>query len=292
MSGRAGESGEGAGSSLEALRGEIDSIDTAIHELIMKRASLQDRVAAAKAREGAPAGYMRPGREAQILRRIAAAHRGPYPLDVVMRVWRELISAGLGVQRPFRVEVLGEEGSLELWDLARAHFGGGVGMRLAHGGQSGLLLHLAAEPGTVGIVPAPHPQGDDRPWWAALVSDDPGRPRVIARLPFFREADAGGRGGFALCAIPLDPSGADTSLVVVRGPESGTPARLTEMAAAAGIEGETLSMAREPGGARSLLLACPGFLDPADPRLAEARAHGLLGLHLIGAYADPILYRR
>ena len=35
---------------------------------------------------------LRPGREALILRRLVARHRGPFSRAVLVRLWRELIS--------------------------------------------------------------------------------------------------------------------------------------------------------------------------------------------------------
>ena len=38
----------------------------------------------------------RPGREAEIVRRLLRRHRGAFPRPVIVRLWRELLSARLG----------------------------------------------------------------------------------------------------------------------------------------------------------------------------------------------------
>ena len=55
---------------LEALRAEIDAIDEDLHRQLMRRAEVALRIRAAKSANGGEAVFMRPGREAQILRRL------------------------------------------------------------------------------------------------------------------------------------------------------------------------------------------------------------------------------
>src|SRR4051812_14611699 len=56
---------------LAALRAELDRIDDTIHDLLIERAGIVEQVA----RSGKPAAF-RPGREASIVRRLVAQHRG------------------------------------------------------------------------------------------------------------------------------------------------------------------------------------------------------------------------
>ncbi|HYZ32124.1 MAG TPA: chorismate mutase, partial [Crenalkalicoccus sp.] len=60
---------------LAALRAEIDTLDDALHDLLMRRAGVVARLAASRAKGDAPA--LRPGREAAVLRRLLARHAGP-----------------------------------------------------------------------------------------------------------------------------------------------------------------------------------------------------------------------
>ena len=106
--------------SLSELRRQIDEIDTAIHELLMQRTEVTQRIGAAK---GAKSVYMRPGREAVVLRRLIARHRGDLPRALIVRIWREIFAAVTALQGPFAVAVYAPEGSFGYRNLARDHFG-------------------------------------------------------------------------------------------------------------------------------------------------------------------------
>ena len=97
---------------LSDVRREIDTIDDAIQDLLMKRTELVVQVAEAKARSASAAGHgsfiaFRPGREAEVLRRLAGRQKGRFPLKVVFRIFREVISTMTRIQGPFRVDVFG-----------------------------------------------------------------------------------------------------------------------------------------------------------------------------------------
>jgi chorismate mutase-like protein len=114
---------------LAALRAEIDAIDSQLHDLLMRRTDLAVEVGEVKARVqplgGTPADgskFIRPAREALILRRLVARHQGKLPKAVIVRMWREMISALLQVEGPFVVAVQAPKGDTALWDLARDHY--------------------------------------------------------------------------------------------------------------------------------------------------------------------------
>ena len=59
---------------LAALRAELDGIDDAMHDLLMRRAACVEEVARSGKRSA-----LRPGREASIIRRLLARHQGALP---------------------------------------------------------------------------------------------------------------------------------------------------------------------------------------------------------------------
>src|SRR3954454_5148571 len=73
---------------LDELRAKIDQVDDAMHDLLMYRADVTLAIGGAKqgTANGALAPAMRPAREAQILRRLLARHKGPLPPRVIVRV--------------------------------------------------------------------------------------------------------------------------------------------------------------------------------------------------------------
>ena len=92
---------------LSGLRAKIDALDDELLALLNKRAALARRIGALKA--GASA--YRPEREAEILRRMAAANGGPLPGEGVAAVFREVISACRALEQPVRVSYLGPAGT-------------------------------------------------------------------------------------------------------------------------------------------------------------------------------------
>ena len=68
---------------LASLRAEIDSIDDAVHDLLMRRAALSARMAASRVKNDS--FPYRPGREAGILRRLLARHHPPLPAGTMVQ---------------------------------------------------------------------------------------------------------------------------------------------------------------------------------------------------------------
>jgi len=107
-----------ASPSLAQLRAEIDEIDDGLLTLLERRIAIGRRVAAAKGDASGP--FLRPGREAQILRRLAARLDGSdLPVPVMERVWREILAANLARQVEPVTVVWAPEGAEALVDLAR-----------------------------------------------------------------------------------------------------------------------------------------------------------------------------
>ena len=111
--------------SLDALRRDIDRIDDALHDLLMQRCEVVERIAEVK---GTGPAFMRPGREATILRRLVDRHAGRFPVPVLIRIWREMLAAFTLLQGPFAVAVHAPEDERGLWDMARDMYGSSTPM--------------------------------------------------------------------------------------------------------------------------------------------------------------------
>ena len=87
-------------------REKIDAIDDRLLELLNERAPLQrrDRPAQAEPRRETP---FVPGRELQIFERLEKGNPGPFPTAAIRKVFREVISASIALQRGVRVAYLG-----------------------------------------------------------------------------------------------------------------------------------------------------------------------------------------
>lgn len=109
---------------LEKLRHRIDELDQQIQSLINERAACAQQVGKVKHREKDPV-YYRPEREAQVLRSVRERNLGPLSDETMARLFREIMSACLALERPLRVAYLGPPGTYTQ-AAAQKHFGDGV----------------------------------------------------------------------------------------------------------------------------------------------------------------------
>ncbi|MGS1079387.1 prephenate dehydratase [Pseudoxanthomonas beigongshangi] len=112
---------------LADVRAKIDGIDRHIQELIAERARFAHQVGKAKGKLAAAVDYYRPEREAQVLRMVVDRNEGPLSDEVLVHVFREIMSACLAQQEPLKIGFLGPEGTFSQQAVLK-HFG-----RSAHG---------------------------------------------------------------------------------------------------------------------------------------------------------------
>jgi chorismate mutase/prephenate dehydratase len=266
---------------LDDLRREIDEIDTSLHDLIMRRAAIVEQVAEAKGSQ-ADSG-MRPGREAVILRRLAARHAGHFGRGPLLRIWREIIATLTAMQGPYSVAVFTDEFD-GLWDLARDHFGSYTDLS-GCATRREVVAGVAGGSWTHGTLPYPA-ETDERPWWAGLWSTD--APRVVLRLPFVEPGNVRDRGASALviARVPPEASGDDRSLLLLETTAQVRRPVIGEMLAKAGMEGEIVCAAAD--GTHQYLAEVAGFLEGGDSRLATlAKQENVERVRVIGAYPAP-----
>lgn len=109
---------------LAALRDQIDQIDQQIQVLINSRAACAQKVAEVKqaAANGKDVQYYRPEREAQVLRLVMERNTGPLPSEDMARLFREIMSCCLALEKPLKIAFLGPEGTYT-HAAALKHFG-------------------------------------------------------------------------------------------------------------------------------------------------------------------------
>jgi chorismate mutase len=240
-------------SDLALLRAEIDALDDAMHDLLMRRAAVVATLAASRAKGAGPA--LRPGREAAILRRLLGRHHGPLPHITLFRMWRELLGATTAMQSP-----LGIAAALDTGGMAslRAHFGAGPPVSAVPDADAALA---ALRRGEAALAALPDPAASR--WWCGFA---PGDVFVVARFPFL------GTGDPVLLVSPAFPDASGDDATLVRLPAAGAASRLAD----AGLAPRSLVSA--DGHA---LASLPGFL-------MQDRRLDALGAVALGAYATPL----
>lgn len=268
--------------SLERIRRDIDRVDDRIHDLLMERTALVEKVAQAKAADTSVP--LRPGREAQILRRLAARHSGRFPLPAVIRIWREIMGALVGLQRPFTIAVCQPERGDGYLELTRDHFGSVWGKQVFP--SPGHVVRAVADGNaSVGVVPLPRDNEAD-PWWLSLTAGSGDLPQVVTRLPALTPVPSPGRPepveGFVIACRPHDDTGADRTLVAVEtGPDLSRD-RLRALFAAAGHDAVAVLSTHRADDHWLHLCELDGFMAASDPSLTT----------LIGGGKDPVRHAR
>lgn len=107
---------------LAAVRARIDGIDQQIQALIAERARFAHQVGKAKGKLAAAVDYYRPEREAQVLRMVVDRNDGPLNDEVLVHLFREIMSACLAQQEPLKIGYLGPEGTFSQ-QAVHKHFG-------------------------------------------------------------------------------------------------------------------------------------------------------------------------
>lgn len=224
--------------SLTDLRVEIDRIDREIHALLKARADVVTQVAAAKAAAasaGAPAPAFRPGREADVLRALAARHSGPFALPSLVRIWREIMSGMTQMQQQIVVAVhRPERGDGAGWDAARDHFGLGMTYKPFRRARDVVAAVRDGAAG-IGVAPAPGDEDGEEPWWPALAADSSDLPRIVLKFPILGRPAAGGRAHVALALPGPEPEAVDAAYLAVEAAAGTTRDRLAAALAAAGL---------------------------------------------------------
>ena len=276
---------------LDHIRRDIDRIDDRLHDLLIERAALVEKVAAAKAADTSVP--LRPGREAQIIRRLAARHSGRFPLPALVRIWREIMGALVGLQRPFSIAVCQPERGDGYLELARDHFGV-VCNKQVFPSPGHVVRAVADGVVSVGVVPLPH-ENDHEPWWLSLIAGSDNLPQVVTRLPMLAQPAMTGRTepveGFVIACRPHDDTGADRTLVAVEtGPDLSRD-RLRALFAAAGLDPVAVLATHRVEDHGLHLCELEYFLAADDPRLAVLLGGGkdlVRHARIIGGYPLPL----
>lgn len=278
---------------LDELRQKIDAIDDQLHDLIISRTEIVEQVRAVKSGDRIK---IRPAREAEIIYRLLARHKGMFPRRELVRIWRELIIATLRSEGPFSVGVFVDEECEGFWGLARDHFGSFTPMA-SYNSSRRLIEVVRDQDATVGVLPLPV-KSDPNPWWRRLAATGEDVPRVIARLPFAGPGNARINNGEALviCPVGQEPTGRDRAYLVF---ESSDEMRDTAFNKALdGVGLQTVFTADWSDPTRPeiwmKLVEVEGFVEQTDPRIAasiealEALGHEIGRVVSLGGYATPL----
>ena len=139
---------------ISALRGEIDRIDSELRKKINRRADLACKIARAKEKHAAPGEqlpFYRPEREAKVLQGVMESNEGPMDSKSMARIFREIMSACLALERPLTVAYLGPKGTFTQGAVLK-HFGHAAAALPMHS-ISDVFAQVEAGDADYGVVP-------------------------------------------------------------------------------------------------------------------------------------------
>ena len=240
---------------LAQLRTEIDALDAELLRLVDARAALGREIGEAKAREGDTVGsLLRPDREAMLLRKLAATPRQAASKDVIVRIWRELISENLRIQGAAKgglhLNLSAGEHSQEVLVWARERFGFAPSYGFV--ADAAAAIAAARDPRHIAVLGL-DPRGGA--WWARLLAER--SVRVIAALPELGQARPH---ALACAAIAPEPTGDDVTFWVSDAQASEN--KLIEALSHRGLAAEWLCSAQ---GLK--LFSIIGYVQENDERL-------------------------
>jgi len=272
------EQGEATQVSLADLRREIDRLDETMHHLLIERSAIIATLIKVKKSDDTGSAF-RPGREADMMRRLAARHEGLLPLDTAENIWRVIIGTFTYVQKAYAVHADISGGDAPMRDSARFHFGFTVPY-VTHGSAAEVIAAVAASAGDLGMFRAD--QGAQAgAWWTALA--EPSAPKIIARLPFIERPGHPAGTPVYVVAKPLAEAAARERVLIAVALErwqSRVPQALAALGAA------VISSAAAENGL-SLLVEAPGNLAPQ--RLVAALSGvgaAVVGASEVGSHAE------
>jgi chorismate mutase/prephenate dehydratase len=276
---------------LDEVRADIDSIDNAIQDLLIRRTELVEEVRSIKRDWRVK---IQPSREADIIYRMIERHHGRFPKRDLVAMWRILICATLSFEGPFSVAVYVPTGEDDgCWDVARDHFGPCTPYS-RHGSVRSVIETVRRQEAIVGVLPLPR-HDDADPWWRHIVTSRPEAPKIIARRPFagFAGTRAGAVEALVICPVTVVPTGRDRSFLAAESESRIGLEQFSKRLREAGFDSTfaTLWQEQEPPQGWLYLAEVEGWLGADDPRLQRfQRTLGkpLNRLLVLGGYATPL----
>lgn len=247
---------------LTDLRAQIDALDAELLRLVDARAALGKAIGEAKAREDTSSeavSLLRPDREAMLIRKLLAMPRGAASNEVVVRVWRELISENLRIQGQARgglhLNFSAKEHSREVLVWARERFG--FAPSFGYVDDATAAVAAARDVRNISVLSL-DPRGGA--WWARLLAEK--SVRIIAALPEMSQARPH---AVAVASIAPEPTGDDITFWVSDSSEREN--RIIDDLSQRGFAADWVCSAQ---GLK--LFSLIGFVQENDARL-----HGALG---------------
>ncbi|MDO8489075.1 MAG: prephenate dehydratase [Candidatus Omnitrophota bacterium] len=135
--------------SLNKLRKEIDNLDRKLIDLLNLRAQATKKIGKVKIDTGK--SIYTPEREMDVLRKVVSLNQGPLKKTAIEAIYREIMSAGLALEKVLRIAYMGPEASFS--NLAALKRFGSQMEYIACGSIPEVFLEVEREAADYGVIP-------------------------------------------------------------------------------------------------------------------------------------------
>ena len=271
------------------LRTQIDNLDDQMHDLLMQRVVLAEQIGQKKNKnpETTSSFALCSKREIEILRRLCNRHKGKMDKEVLIRIWREIISASVNLQSPLNIAVFITDQSKSNLEIARNYFGAYTPVILCRS-VSLVLKELTQGEANIAILSL----NEDKQvcWWYAVAQENKRPVNVFLKLPLTGSGKNNGnlRPAYALSELPFEATGQDKTLLVAETDGTLSLSTLDLLLKNEGIATDAICDAYTPDAMRkAYLFEVDGFVSNKDERLnslIEKEKGKVTMLRIIGGY--------
>lgn len=284
---------------IQDIRRDIDSVDRQLHDLLMKRGELTDEIGRIKQKN--KARIIHPDREAALLKSVLERHKGPFPKQAVVAVWRQIIGALSSIQgQSIKIAVACDEDNdaegFEIFELSKNYFSSILPVKRSVSPLAVLSMVREGDV-TFGVLPWPEDGTGDKAWWR-LMFEETGENglNIIGRLPFANHsADMNPEHRALIIAqIPFNPSGDDHSFLAIELETDISRSLVVSKAESVGFQPVSVYNCKCQSNMWNFrLLEVKGYVERHDKKIDafhEALEDAQARISVIGGYpAPPVL---
>ena len=274
------------------FREQIDAIDDKIIALLLERTSVVEQVGHHKSRIASGKCPIRPGREAEMLRRILKKfEKTPFSPAAAAAIWRVIIGASTAIEAELTLSVFAPEKESDLFWLAREYFGMATPV-IKQPQIKRVIGDVIDGKAAVGIISILR-SDDTTYWWTNLMQQGNDAPKIFAHIPFVypAEPDKHAVGALAIARIAPEPSGDDMTLLVLEADHNVSQHKLQSAFASAKLEATWLNIATLSPNSRHHLVRVAGYTPPESAQMKSVLlplGNSILSVNFLGAYAVPV----
>lgn len=273
---------------LSQYRKAIDDLDDSIINLLFHRTKIVEKVGELKSKYPTGKSYIRPGREALLVRRIVDKFKdSQFPPQAAAWIWRVIISASTSIESAFKVSAYVTNEDNRMYWYAREYFGSFTPIN-KQPTVSRVIGDIADGKSVVGVIPYPN-NGEAANWWSLLAKKSDSWPKIFACIPFVEE----GRSipALAIGLVEPEPTGSDITCVLIETDDNTSTHRMKTAFTKAGIPANWVSIPQAQGRLRQHFLELEGFIDDQHEgyqNFLSEMGEAIVNKYILGAYATPI----